>query len=110
MKFRALPKSILVYTFADSKRCIEKSLRDNVYIAISAALVTLCLRVALVPYYFIGHLIASLYNAARYCTYSLNDKEEAAVAMILRNRRGDNEQSMERRTNTGTVLVRRTRS
>jgi hypothetical protein len=79
MKLRRPPKNIPVYSIEDARKYVRKSLNDNDTIELIVALCTLCL----IPYYFVKHLVMSIYNLLRYCTYSLNDKEEQSVQRFI---------------------------
>jgi len=86
MKFRALPRSIPVYTLKDARRHVRNSMDDSELLEV---IVYLWSAIVIVPAFlccFIAHFVKCLWTVVRYCTYSLSEAEEAAVAMVLRNK------------------------
>lgn len=84
MKLRRLPSTIPIYTWEDSKKYIRQSVYDNALVESIVIVVTLCCHLVLRPWYFIKHLGWCLWTVVRYCTYSLNDKEEAVVQRVIK--------------------------
>ncbi len=79
MKLRRPPKNIPLYSWKDAEKYIKESAYDS---SVTEFIAVLCMTITLIPvtlYYFVKHLVMSMYTVVRYCTYSLNDKEEQVV-------------------------------
>ena len=84
MKLRRPPKNIPLYSWKDAERYIKESAYNS---PITEFIAVLCMTIALIPvtlYYFVKHLAMSMYTVVRYCTYSLNDKEEKVVQEFIK--------------------------